>query len=89
MVYKLLVRRKSFDKVGYLNESPDVNHLFEWYPRATHAGLQLHPIPETVLYRRVHAQNMTRVNRNSVIKGYMGALRSRLDQQRGNPDSNG
>ncbi len=85
----LLMRRDSFDKVGFFNEDHNVNSFLEWYSRAQVCRIVFDPVPETVLYRRVHAQNMTRVDRTNVVKGYMSALRTRLNQQRTNSDSDG
>ena len=78
----LLIRRNSFFKVGQFNTDPHVNHLVEWYSRALTTNLIFHSIPDTLVYRRVHAQNMTRVDRSNVFKGYFGALKLKLDQQR-------
>jgi glycosyltransferase involved in cell wall biosynthesis len=78
----LLIRRESLNRVGYFNENPNINYLLEWNSRVKVANLVIHSIPETVLYRRVHAQNMTRIDRSNVFKGYFGALKLKLDQQR-------
>jgi glycosyltransferase involved in cell wall biosynthesis len=83
----LLIRRHSFFKVGQFNTDPHVNHLVEWYSRALSANLIFHWIRDTLVYRRVHAQNMTRVDRSNVFKGYFGALKLKLDQQRSQPET--
>jgi glycosyltransferase involved in cell wall biosynthesis len=83
----LLIRRNSFFRVGQFNTDPHVNHLVEWYSRALSANLVFNCISDTTVYRRVHAQNMTRVDRENVVKGYFGALKLKLDQQRSQSDT--
>ncbi len=78
----LLIKRDSFFKVGQFNTDPHVNHIIDWYSRSLTANLIFHSFPDTLAYRRVHAQNMTRVDRSNVFKGYFGALKLKLDQQR-------
>jgi glycosyltransferase involved in cell wall biosynthesis len=80
----LLIRRPSMNTAGLLNTDSQVNHLVDWYSRALSRNLVFRWIPETVMHRRVHAQNMTRVDRPNVVKGYAGALKLKLDQQRSN-----
>ena len=78
----LLIKRDSLLQVGLFNVDPQVNHVLDWYPRALSTNLVFQWIPETLAHRRVHAQNMTRVDRSNVVKGYAGALKLKLDQQR-------
>jgi len=78
----LLIKRDSLFKVGQFNTDPHINHLIDWYSRALSENLIFKWIPDTLVYRRVHAQNMTRIDRSNVFKGYFGALKLKLDQQR-------
>ena len=78
----LLIKRDPLLQVALFNVDPQVNHVLDWYPRALSTNLVFQWIPETLVHRRVHAQNMTRVDRSNVVKGYAGALKLKLDQQR-------
>jgi len=78
----VLIRRTSMNTTGLFNVDTQVNHLVDWYSRALSRNLVFRWIPETVMHRRVHAQNMTRIDRPNVVKGYAGALKLKLDQQR-------
>lgn len=54
----MLVTRRAFDKVGWFNESRRLGDFIDWYARAVECGLRVRVIPDVVLLRRLHDQNM-------------------------------
>lgn len=78
----MLARRTSFDRVGLFAESHPIGDFIDWYGRATIAGLRMHMLPETVLYRRIHRSNHQRVHRDGMRAGYLRAVRELLSRRR-------
>jgi len=56
----LLMRRESFWRAGAFSTDWEVGETIEWWSRAIDVGLQGQPIPETVLLRRRHSENLGR-----------------------------
>jgi len=55
----LLVRRKAFDRVGRFNPDFLIGCDSEWFARGLRAGLKLAVPEDVVLYKRVHASNLS------------------------------
>jgi GT2 family glycosyltransferase len=55
----LLARRRAFDRVGMLNESLILAEDVEWYARAKDMGIGLEVVPEVLVRRYLHGDNMT------------------------------
>lgn len=61
----MLIRRDTFLRVGYFDERYRIGAILDWYMRAQEAGLRMTTLPETLLYRRIHDDNLsTREKRN-------------------------
>lgn len=56
----LLVRREAFWRAGAFSSQWQVGETIEWWSRAADAGLRGLSIPETVLLRRRHDENLGR-----------------------------
>jgi glycosyltransferase involved in cell wall biosynthesis len=54
----LLIRRASFQRVGLFAETWQVGEFVDWYCRAQEAGLRSELLPQLVLLRRLHGQNL-------------------------------
>jgi glycosyltransferase involved in cell wall biosynthesis len=54
----LAVRRTTFDRVGLFNNSIGGEDT-EWLVRANEAGVPMARLPEVVLYRRIHGENLS------------------------------
>jgi glycosyltransferase involved in cell wall biosynthesis len=55
----LLARRSAFDAVGRFDETKRLGEDPEWFMRAMRAGIAKETLPDTLVYRRIHGQNMT------------------------------
>lgn len=57
----VVVRRTSFERVGYLNESlRPVGEDTDWFVRAREAGLVTEMLDDVLVYRRMHQHNISR-----------------------------
>jgi glycosyltransferase involved in cell wall biosynthesis len=76
----MLARRESFLKAGPL---PDLREgeFIAWYGIALSIGLRSHVIPETLLRRRVHLSNSTRIESHSA--DLLRAAKMVLDRKKG------
>ncbi len=54
----LLMRRESFWKVGPFSARWEVGETIEWWSRAADVGLRGRALPEIVLLRRIHSDNL-------------------------------
>ena len=78
----MLARRSSFDRVGLFFEERSVGDFLDWYGRALLARMNVKMLPETVLYRRIHANNFQRMNKHHRGQ-YLRAVKDLLDRRRG------
>jgi glycosyltransferase involved in cell wall biosynthesis len=78
----LLARRRSFDHVGPFSEEHSTGDFIDWYGRATVAGMSVEMLPETVVYRRIHASNYQRTHKHE-RREYLRAVKELLDRRRG------
>ena len=76
----LLIRREAFWRVGAFAEQYDLGEFVEWYGRALDAGLRARLVPETLVWRRQHADNTTRRLQNR--QAYARLLKAALDRRR-------
>lgn len=60
LVGAMLIRRSAFMRVGEFNEQWRHGDFIDWWARATDLGLRYTAIPELVMQRRLHTNNMTR-----------------------------
>jgi len=78
----MLARRRSFDRVGLFSEERPVGDFLDWYGRAMLARMNIAMLPETVVYRRIHASNYQRLNKHQ-HREYLRAVKDLLDRRRG------
>jgi glycosyltransferase involved in cell wall biosynthesis len=78
----LLARRRSFDRVGLFSEERSVGDFLDWYGRAMLARMNVEMLPETVVYRRIHAHNYQRTHKHQ-RREYLRAVKDLLDRRRG------
>ncbi len=55
----LLARRGVFDAVGRFDETKHRDNDLDWFARARRAGIAKETLTETLVYRRIHGENMT------------------------------
>ena len=78
----MLARRRSFDRVGLFDEERSVGDFLDWYGRVMLAGMNIEMLPETVVHRRIHANNFQRANKHR-RREYLRAVKDLLDRRRG------
>jgi glycosyltransferase involved in cell wall biosynthesis len=77
----LLIRRKSFWKVGLFTKDQNFAEFIEWYMRAKEQGLQELMLPDVLALRRIHGANYTYTDRDKRIE-YVRILKRGLDRRR-------
>ena len=77
----MLARRRSFDRVGLFSEKRGTGDFLDWYGRALLARMNIEMLPETVLYRRIHADNYQRTHKHQ-RREYLRAVKELLDRRR-------
>jgi glycosyltransferase involved in cell wall biosynthesis len=78
----MLARRRSFDRVGLFSEECGTGDFLDWYGRAMLAGLNIEMLDQTVVYRRIHANNYQRTHKAD-RREYVRAIKRLLDRRRG------
>jgi len=78
----MLARRRSFDRVGVFSEERQTGDFLDWYGRALLAQMNVEMLPETVVYRRIHANNYQRMDKHRVSE-YLHAVKDLLERRRG------
>lgn len=77
----MLVRRKSFDVVGAFDSTYTRTDIVDWIARANHAGLKLVVLPQVLLRRRWHDNNLGVTARDQVTD-YTRVVKAALDRRR-------
>jgi len=79
----LLARRAVFATVG--NFAEDLRHTYaaDWFLRARRAGVREKLLPATLLFRRKHHRNMSRLEADDSREEYLRLLSRKLARQRG------
>jgi len=80
----MLIRREAFWRIGPFSGEYQVGEFVEWYGRARDAGLREHLVPDTLVWRRQHANNTTRRQRDE-RQDYARLLKATLDRRRAAP----
>jgi glycosyltransferase involved in cell wall biosynthesis len=78
----MLARRRSFDRVGLFREDRGMGDFLDWYGRAMLAQMKMEMLPETVVHRRIHANNYQRTYTDQ-RREYLRAVKDLLDRRRG------
>ncbi len=81
VVGTMLIKRESFVRAGLFQTNWRVGEFVDWYMRAKETGMKGVMLPEVVLRRRLHADNMgvqDRVSRTD----YARILKAALDRRR-------
>jgi GT2 family glycosyltransferase len=78
----LMMRRETFERVGYLNGSAGAGDATDWFLRASDAGVKCELLPECLVLRRLHHSNRSRglgaLPKNVILK----FLKESLDRRR-------
>jgi glycosyltransferase involved in cell wall biosynthesis len=77
----MLIRRDAFFRVGPFQTHWRVGEFIDWYLRAMEQGLKAFLLPEVVMKRRLHADNLGTRERKLQID-YVRILKASLDRRR-------
>jgi hypothetical protein len=77
----LLIRRAAFLRVGWLDVRWRHGEFIEWWARAARLSLIYTVLPDLVLRRRLHTNNLTRREQDG-RQAYLPMLREQLAQRR-------
>ena len=77
----VMVRRTSFDRVGPFNPDVKLAEFLEWYTRARELGVKELMLPEVLLRRRIHGDNIG-VREAHLQGNYARILKATLDRRR-------
>jgi len=79
----MLAHRSAFAKTGTLNPALRFGEDTEWFIRARDAGVVLEMMSDVLVFRRFHANNLTRSRGNKVLKsGILEMVQSSLERRR-------
>lgn len=82
----LLIRRDAFLRVGCFDIRLRHGDFIDWWSRASHLPLAYRVLPQLVLRRRLHANNLTRREQDG-RREYLTSLRQHLARQRATASS--
>jgi glycosyltransferase involved in cell wall biosynthesis len=77
----LLIRSASFARIGLFAADWQIGEFMDWYARAMEAGLAAAVLPEVVVRRRIHDNNMMRGEAVDKTE-YARILKAALDRRR-------
>ena len=77
----LLLRKKDFLKIGYLQSELRVGEFINWFAHAQEAGVQYHILKKILLKRRLHDGNLG-LQEQSGPNNYAQILKAKLDRKR-------
>ena len=80
----MLIRRAAFDRVGPFNAAV-VADFPEWYARALYSRLRIACPDSVVAFRRIHRDNSTRTQRESIQSDYLRLVRRLIAQKEISP----
>jgi glycosyltransferase involved in cell wall biosynthesis len=78
----LCARRSALDRVGGFDPELTLGDIIGWLVRARERGMREELLPEVLVRRRIHANNLTRRVRGDVFGDYAHALKESLDRRR-------
>lgn len=77
----MLIRRSAFTRIGGFDESGAIGEVVEWYARARSLGIVETMLPQTLVRRRIHANN-TGITRVGERRRYVEIVKAALDRRR-------
>ena len=77
----MLIRREVFDRVGLFDARLRVGEFVHWYARAVDLGLRSVLLPEVVMHRRLHSDNLG-IKQKAESVQYVRVLKATLDRRR-------
>jgi glycosyltransferase involved in cell wall biosynthesis len=78
LLQSLLARRIAFERVGFFDSTLRLCSDMDWFLHAAERGLVIEVLPDVLVYRRWHRNNITRASRDFLLK----VTKSSLDRRR-------
>ena len=78
----LLARRELFETVGLLNPALWSADSVDWFLRAAEMGVPMELLPDVLVYRRMHGDNLTRRKEHAFRREWLRFVKARLDKRR-------
>lgn len=78
----LLVRRPSFHKAGFFDESIPHAATFDWFLRARDVGLRETLLPEVLVRRRLHGSNLSITDAEANRREHLSVIRAMVKRRR-------
>jgi glycosyltransferase involved in cell wall biosynthesis len=78
----LLLRRDTFLRLGFFATTWEVGDFYEWYARAQDAGLKIAVLPQVVLRRRLHDDNLGLRRQDAARRDYVRVMKTILERRR-------
>jgi glycosyltransferase involved in cell wall biosynthesis len=79
----LLATRATFDIVGEFSTELWFADATEWFIRAREKNVAIELVPETLVYHRMHAHNLTRRRSEASSAEFVRVVKASLDRRRG------
>lgn len=80
----MLVKRKTFDRVGSFDPQYKIGEFVDWYARAQELGLVSSLLPDVVLWRRLHGDNLS-IKSADRRGDFARILKAAMDRRRQHP----
>jgi len=81
----MLIKKKSFFRIGFFDTRWKIGDFIDWYKRAKEKDLKTALIPEAVMKRRIHSRNMSS-SKGRGKKDYVRILKAAIDRSRNKRD---
>ena len=78
----LVTRRETFARLGLFNDALRHGDQTEWFLRARERGAVVEVLPDVLLNRRLHANNVSRHNAHASRAQYLDLIKGVLDRRR-------
>lgn len=83
----MMVKRDAFLRVGSFVENVEVGEHIDWHMRSTGIGLNVVMLPDILLWRRLHENNLGR-RRRDARTDYVRVLRAAIERRRAEQETN-
>ncbi len=78
----MLVRRQQFEHIGLFNENLQHAAATEWFLRAKRKGTIVELISDTLVFRRLHQRNRSRIHASNSQHEYLAILQTHIKKGR-------
>lgn len=79
----MLIRRGALQRIGSFDPAMRIGAIVDWYHRAMHAGLRSRMLPDVVLRRRLHGNNIGWQQKAGARQAYLDVVRAAMSRRGG------